>query len=47
MFIFFQEESLKTKNNQPILPQTVILEHICAARKTSENTSRRIISVGF
>jgi len=40
---FFQEESLKIKNNQPILPHTVILERVCAALKVRKNTVRRTL----
>lgn len=31
------KNSLKIKNNWPILPQTPILECVCAALETSEN----------
>jgi hypothetical protein len=37
---FFQEESLKLNNNQPILPHIVILERVYAVLKISEFTVR-------
>jgi hypothetical protein len=40
---FFQEESLKIKNNQPILPHTALLDFVCAALKISKNTVRRTV----
>jgi hypothetical protein len=30
---FFQEESFKIKNNQPVLPHTTIMQHVCACLK--------------
>jgi hypothetical protein len=33
---FFQEESFKIKNNQPILPHTAIMQHVCASLKISQ-----------
>jgi uncharacterized protein YpiB (UPF0302 family) len=35
---FFQEHGLNMKNNQLILSCIVILEHVCASLKVSENT---------
>jgi hypothetical protein len=32
---FFQEESFKIRNNQPILPHTAIMERVCACFKVS------------
>jgi hypothetical protein len=34
---FFQEESLKVRNNQPVLPHTAILEHVFTVLKISKN----------
>jgi hypothetical protein len=31
VYSFFQDDSLKIKNNQPILPHTAIVERVCAA----------------
>jgi hypothetical protein len=30
---FFQEESFKIRNNQPVLPHTAIMEGVCACLK--------------
>jgi hypothetical protein len=38
---FFQEESFKIKNNQPILPHTAIMQHVRACSKVSKNTVRQ------
>jgi hypothetical protein len=35
---FFQEESFKIKNNQPILPHTAIMQHVL---KVTKNTLRQ------
>jgi hypothetical protein len=44
---FFQEESLKIKNNQPILVHTAIMERVCACLKINPNTvSGTFISPG-
>jgi hypothetical protein len=32
---FFQEESSKRRNNQPVLPHTAIMERVCACLKVS------------
>jgi hypothetical protein len=32
---FFQEESFKMRNNQPVLPHTAIMERVCARLKVS------------
>jgi hypothetical protein len=32
---FFQEESFKIRNNQPVLPHTAIMERVCACLKVS------------
>jgi hypothetical protein len=33
---FFQEEGLKIKNNQPLLPYIMLFKHLCAALKISQ-----------
>jgi hypothetical protein len=33
---FFQEESFKIRNNQPVLPHTAIMERVCACLKAYE-----------
>jgi hypothetical protein len=38
---FFQEDSLKIKNNQPILQHTAKMEHVCACLKFSSNMVKR------
>jgi hypothetical protein len=38
---FFQEESLKIKNNQSILLHAAIMQHVCACLKISNNTVRQ------
>jgi hypothetical protein len=40
---FFQEESVKIKNNKPILPHTEILECVCAAQKISSQKNAQEI----
>jgi hypothetical protein len=40
---FFQEESFKIRNNQPILPHTAIMERVCACLKVSLSTVRRTL----
>jgi hypothetical protein len=35
---FFQEESFKIRNNQTVLPQTAIMERVCACLKFSQLT---------
>jgi hypothetical protein len=37
---FFQEESMKIKTNQPILPQTAITENDCTCFSTGPNMLR-------
>jgi hypothetical protein len=32
---FFHEESFKIRNNQPVLPHTMIMECVCACLKVS------------
>jgi hypothetical protein len=32
---YFQDESFKIRNNQQVLPHTVIMEHVCACLKVS------------
>jgi hypothetical protein len=32
---FFQEETFKIRNNQPVLPHTAIMERVCACLKVS------------
>jgi hypothetical protein len=32
---YFQEESFKIRNNQPVLPHTAIMESVCACLKVS------------
>jgi hypothetical protein len=39
----FQEESFKIINNQPVLPRTAIMEHVCAVLKVSRSTVRRTL----
>jgi hypothetical protein len=38
---FFQKESFKIKNNQPILPYTAIMQRVCTCLKVSKNTVRQ------
>jgi hypothetical protein len=35
---FYQEVSLKNKNNRPLIPHTAIVAHVCAAFKISESS---------
>jgi hypothetical protein len=32
---FFQEESFKIRNNQPVLPHTALMERVCVCFKVS------------
>jgi hypothetical protein len=41
---FFQEESLKIKNNQPVIPYTAIVAHVCAAFEISEPSVRATLN---
>jgi hypothetical protein len=37
---FFQEESVKIESNQPVIPLTAIVAHLCAAFKICESLVR-------
>jgi hypothetical protein len=40
---FFQEETFKIRNNQPILPHTAIMERVCACLKVSPSRVKRTL----